>query len=121
MRITKLARIIAITSATIVASGGAAAQTATVNDSIHAAKTLFTWRDGVLAAGFTGLTVALFPIDRRVAQHLQESSKHANHFLKNASRDVQYVAEPGSIVIGVGLYGVGRLAHWRDVADLGLH
>lgn len=96
-------------------------QTAIAGDSIHAAKTLFTWRDGVLAAGFAGLTVAMFPADKHFAEKLQDSSTQASHFLKNASRDVQYIADPGSIVIGVGLYGVGRLAHWREVADLGLH
>lgn len=34
---------------------------------------------------------------------------------------MQYVADPGAIIIGISLYGVGRLAHWRQVADLGLH
>ena len=42
-------------------------------------------------------------------------------FLKSASRNVQYVADPGSIVIGVALLGVGRAGHWREMADLGLH
>jgi membrane-associated phospholipid phosphatase len=99
----------------------ARAQTPMAGDSIHAAKTLFTWRDGVLAGGFVGLTVVMLPADKHFALQLQDSSTQANHFLKNASRDVQYVADPGSIVIGVGLYGIGRLAHWREVADLGLH
>lgn len=96
-------------------------QTTVVGDSIHAAKTLFTWRDGALAAGFAGLTVAMFPGDRAIAQHLQDSSTQANHFLKHASQGIQYFADPGSIVIGVSLYGIGRVGHWRDVADLGLH
>jgi membrane-associated phospholipid phosphatase len=34
---------------------------------------------------------------------------------------VQYIADPGSIIIGVSMYGIGRVARWRDVADLGLH
>lgn len=97
------------------------AQTPIVGDSIHAGKTLFTWRDAALAAGFTGLTFAMFPVDRSFAQRLQDSSNQASHFLKNASRGIEYFADPGSIIIGVSLYGVGRVAHWRDVADLGLH
>jgi membrane-associated phospholipid phosphatase len=99
----------------------ATAQTAMPGDSIHAAKTLFTWRDGVLAAGFTGLTIAMFPVDKHFAEKLQDPGNQANHFLRNASKNVELVADPGSIVIGVGLYGVGRVAHWREVADLGLH
>jgi membrane-associated phospholipid phosphatase len=100
-------------------SGGA--QIKVEGDSIHAAKTLFTWRDAVLAGGFVGLTVAMFPLDQSAARHLQDSSSQASHFLKNTSKAVQYVADPGSIVIGVGMYGVGRIAHWRTVEDLGLH
>ncbi len=98
-----------------------AAQTAMPGDSIHAAKTLFTWRDGVLAGGFAGLTIVMFPADKSIASRLQDSSTQANRFFKNASRDVQYIADPGSVVIGVSMYAVGRLAHWRPLADLGLH
>src|SRR5690242_192347 len=97
------------------------AQTPMRGDSIHAAQTLFTWRDAALAAAFAGTTIAMFPIDRATARHLQDSTTQANRFLKNASRDVQYVADPGSIVIGVSMYGVGRMLHSRNVADLGLH
>ncbi len=91
------------------------------NDSVHAAKTLFTWRDAALAGGFSVLTVAMFPLDRSFAKRLQDSTTQANHFFKNASRGLQYFADPGSVVIGVSMYGVGRLANWKPVADLGLH
>ena len=97
------------------------AQTPMPGDSVHAAKTLFTWRDAALAGGFTVLTVAMFPIDQSVARRLQNPNTQANRFFKNASTDVQYMASPGSIIIGVGMYGVGKLGHWREVADLGLH
>jgi membrane-associated phospholipid phosphatase len=107
--------------AALLVSSSAGAQTQMAGDSIHAAKTLFTWRDGVLAGGFTGLTIAMFPVDKALARHLQDSSTQANRFFKNASKGIQYFADPGSIVIGVSLYGVGRLAKWRDVEDLGLH
>ena len=99
----------------------AESQTPMHGDSVHAAKTLFTWRDGVLAAAFTATTIAMFPIDQSAARHLQDSTTQASRFLKNASRDVQYVADPGSVAIGVSMYAVGRVAHWRNVADLGLH
>ena len=113
--------LVALVAGMFILSERVSAQTPMAGDSIHAAKTLFTWRDGVLAAGFAGLTVAMFPVDKHFAQRLQDSSTQTSHVFKNVSRDVQYIADPGSIVIGVGLYGVGRLAHWRQVADLGLH
>jgi membrane-associated phospholipid phosphatase len=101
-------------------ASNAIAQTAPAADSATT-KTLFTWRDAALAGGFTVLTIAMFPVDRSVARRLQVPGNQENRFLKNASRGVQYVADPGSIVIGMGMYGVGRLAGWREVADLGLH
>jgi membrane-associated phospholipid phosphatase len=114
-------RTLATLTLLVLAPHDAPAQTRIVGDSIHAAKTLFTWRDGVLAFGFTTLTVAMLPIDRYEAQELQDSLAQAHRFFRNASRSVAYVADPGSIVIGVSLYGIGRLAHWRTVADLGVH
>lgn len=101
--------------------GAASAQTKIEGDSIHAAKTLFTWRDAALAGGFVGLTAAMFPLDQSTARELQDSTSQASHFLKHSSKAVAYIADPGSIVIGVGLYGVGRLAKWHNVEDLGLH
>ena len=108
----------------IVLGAPLAAQSTVARDTTHRdspALPLFTWRDGALAGGFAGLTVAMFPIDQRVARHLQDSTTQANRFFRNGSRAVQYVADPGAIIIGVSLYGVGRLAHWHQVADLGLH
>jgi membrane-associated phospholipid phosphatase len=96
-------------------------QTALVDDSVHAAKTLFTWRDGVLAAGFAGLTVAMFPADRALARRVRDSAFQNSPLLKPASRAIAYVAAPGSIIIGVSLYTVGRVTRLREVQDLGLH
>ena len=108
----------------VLAVSGAAAQDVPgvrPADTSHVQKTLFTWRDGVLGAGFVGATVAMFPLDKHWALKLQDSTTQANRFFKNASKGVQYIADPGSIVIGVSLYGIGRVEHWRDVEDLGLH
>jgi membrane-associated phospholipid phosphatase len=102
----------------LVMSTSALAQSGTSDSS---RKTLFTWRDGALAGGFVVLTVAMFPVDRSLAARLQDSSTQASHFIKNASRSVQYVADPGSLLIGAGMYAVGRVTHWHELTDLGLH
>lgn len=99
----------------------AAAQTPMLGDSIHAAKTLFTWRDAVLASGFVGLTIAMLPADRALAHRLQDSTVQENRLFKRASVGIQYVADPGAIVIGTSLYAIGRVGKWRGLADLGLH
>ncbi|HEX5971531.1 MAG TPA: phosphatase PAP2 family protein [Gemmatimonadaceae bacterium] len=84
-------------------------------------KTLFTSRDAWLAAGFAGLTVAMFPLDRHLAHTLRDSSLQSNRFLSDISRGAETLVQPGAIIIGAGLYTVGRIGGWRNVADLGWH
>jgi membrane-associated phospholipid phosphatase len=91
------------------------------HDSVHAAQTLFTYRDAALAGGFVALTIAMFPIDKSVAGRLQNPNTQANRFFENASTDVRFLADPGSVIIGVSMYGVGKIAGWKNVADFGLH
>src|SRR5690349_15302830 len=97
------------------------AQITVHQDSVHAAKTLFTYRDAVLAAAFAGLTVAMFPVDKSVASRLQNPNAQANHLFENAATDVRVLADPGSVIITASMYGIGKLAGWRNVADFGLH
>ena len=99
----------------------ALAQTPMPHDSVHAAQTLFTYRDAMLAAGFAGLTIAMFPVDKSVAGRLQNPNTQANRFFENASTDVRILADPGGMVIGVSMYGIGRVAGWKNVADFGVH
>jgi membrane-associated phospholipid phosphatase len=82
---------------------------------------LFTGRDVVRAVGFAGLTVAMFPIDRSIARRLTNERSKANRFLNRASKGVEVIADPGSIIIGSSLYVVGRVTHHPDLEDLGWH
>lgn len=84
-------------------------------------KHLFNRRDVVIAGAMTVTTFALFPLDKRLAKELQDSSTQANQFLKDASRRVAYIASPGAYYIGGGLWAVGRLTNHPRVADLGWH
>lgn len=84
-------------------------------------QTLFTFRDAALAAGFAGLTVAMFPADRHVAQRLQDEELQANRFLEKSATGFEVISTPGSFIIGGGLYAYGRLAGHPDLADLGWH
>ena len=97
------------------------AQTPTPRDSADVGKTLFTYRDALLAVGFASVTVAMFPVDKSVARRLQNPNVQANRFFENASNDVRILADPGGVIIGLSTYGVGRLAKWKNVADFGLH
>src|SRR3954468_13242170 len=82
---------------------------------------LFNGRDVIRALGFTGLTIAMFPVDRSIARRLTNERSKANQFLNNASKGVEYIADPGSIVIGTSLYVIGRVSHHPGLADLGWH
>lgn len=84
-------------------------------------KTLFTYRDAALAAGFAVLTVAMFPADRHIAETLQDEEVRANKFFDKAGKGVEAITTPGAFIIGGGLYAAGKLTSHPDLADLGWH
>jgi membrane-associated phospholipid phosphatase len=92
-------------------------------DTAHASRhqTLFTYRDAAMAAGFVGLTVVMFPVDRHIAEQLQDEDLQAQRFLDRSATGVEWISSPGAFVIGGGLYAVGRLAKKPNLADLGWH
>ena len=102
---------------------GADGRTVTTRDTSHAPqhKTLFTYRDAALAAGFVGLTVAMLPADRHIAQSLQDPDLRANKFFDKSAKGVEVITSPGAFIIGGGLYAAGRLTHNANLADLGWH
>ncbi|HEY4953805.1 MAG TPA: phosphatase PAP2 family protein [Gemmatimonadaceae bacterium] len=97
-----------------------AARAQTVDSSAHASP-LFTKRDAFLGVGFAALTLALLPMDRVIAERLQDSATQSNRFLAGAATDFERAAVPGAYLMGGVLYAAGRLGHLDRVADLGLH
>lgn len=81
----------------------------------------FTLKDAILAGAFAVGTVAMFPLDKRLAIHLTNPGAQGNTFFKNWSHNVEVITSPGAYLIGGGLYAVGRLGHFERVADLGWH
>jgi membrane-associated phospholipid phosphatase len=81
----------------------------------------FTKKDALLAVGFVAGTALMFPLDKHVAERLQDSSTQANHFFKNASTGLELIASPGAYIIGGTLFVVGKVGKWDRVADLGWH
>ena len=104
----------------IALSTQAGAQVISAPDTAHP-QPLFNGRDVVRAVGFTGLTIAMFPLDRSLARRLTNEKSKANRFLNGASKGVEYIADPGSIVIGTGLYLFGRFTNHPGIEDLGWH
>lgn len=86
-----------------------------------ARKPFFTWRDAAIIEAFAIATVAIAPLDRRLADRLQDSTVQENRAMKNTAAFVETVTEPGSFIIGGGMYLYGRLRDNHRAADLGLH
>jgi membrane-associated phospholipid phosphatase len=87
----------------------------------RSADPLFIPRDALIAAGFVLGTVAMFPLDRRIAEELQDPGTQANRFFRHASKGVEAIASPGAYYIGGSLWLIGRVARWDRVAQLGWH
>ncbi|MDB4912714.1 MAG: phosphoesterase PA-phosphatase related protein [Gemmatimonadetes bacterium] len=91
-------------------------------DTAHADRhTLFTTRDAALAAGFVGLTFAMFPVDRHFAELIQKEDIQGNKGIDQFARNVERIAAPGAFIIGGSMYLLGRSSSHRDIADLGWH
>ena len=82
---------------------------------------LFTQRDAWYALGFAAGTVAMFPLDKKVAGNLQRPGTQTNRFLRDVATSFRLSAQPGALIIGGSLYAVGRLGRIERAADLGLH
>ena len=83
-------------------------------------QTLFTYRDAILAAGFVGLTVAMFPIDENVARQIRQDSTF-NGFTQKSAVGFETISTPGAYVIGASLYLFGRVTKRQNLADFGWH
>ncbi len=81
----------------------------------------FTGRDAAIAGAFTAGAILATTFDSRFASWLQTRRSHENQFVHNSAAAFGFMGNPAPEIIGVALYGVGRIAHARPVAALGLH
>ncbi len=98
------------------------AQMAVRRDTIarYADAPLFTSGDAALAAGFVGLTVAMFPLDKTIARRLAHDTLQYPGRNTSAT-DIEYLAVPGVLILAPALYAYGRFGHHPVVEDVGLH
>ena len=82
---------------------------------------LFTQRDAWVGAGFVLATAAMYPLDKALARRLQDPRTQANRFLRHQATNLRLIGEPGTLIIGATMYGIGRLGGNERMADLGLH
>ena len=85
------------------------------------ARPLFGPRDALYAGGFVAGAVALAPFDHRLAVWFQRPSLQNNRDADRIASLFRLSGDPGSIIVGVSMYGAGRVLHQHRIADLGLH
>lgn len=117
---TLLLRAALILAALLGAGAPLAAQEADTS-AVPAGVPFFAPRDALVAGGFLLGAAALAPLDRALANRIQDSTTQANRRLHVGATAFNTVAIPGSFVIGTGLYAVGRAIGDSRTADLGLH
>jgi membrane-associated phospholipid phosphatase len=100
---------------------GALAPVTAQGDSTAHQRSLFTWRDGVLAGAFALGTIAIRPLDKSAVVEFQAPTRQQNRNLKRAALGFDRIALPGSTIIGVTMYATGRLSNNDRLAELGLH
>ena len=90
-------------------------------DTTRKRQLLFTPADAALAVGFVGLTFAMFPVDRSIAQRLENENSKANKFFDRSATGVEVISVPGAYLIGPAIYAFGRYTNHPNVEDLGWH
>ena len=97
-------------------------RTVVPRDTAHAERrqTLFTFRDAILAGGFAGITVAMFPLDKNIARQIRQDSTF-NGFTQKSAVGFETISSPGAYVIGGSLYLIGRFAKKPELQDFGWH
>jgi membrane-associated phospholipid phosphatase len=114
-------RIVLAAALAVLPCAPVGAQARTPTDTSEAQQTLFNKHDAWLAAGFAGLTVLMFPIDKHIETHLRDQSTPANRFFDRSATGLEFISTPGSFIIGGALYGLGVVADKPKLKDLGWH
>ncbi len=86
-----------------------------------AGEPLFTGDDLLFAGGFVLGTVALAPLDIRLAQMIRDSVPQSSRILRLGAGGFRLLGFPGSVLVSGGLYAAGRAADRPRLADVGLH
>lgn len=90
----------------------------------HAARAFdesrMSWCDPLIGAGFAAAALLAAPQDIAWARRARQRTSQQNSTFHSLAR-VRVVGDPGAIIITAGMYGIGRIAHNAELADVGLH
>jgi membrane-associated phospholipid phosphatase len=74
-----------------------------------------------MAGGFLTATLVAMPFDERLALWMQQPAQQNDAAMRNTATVFRNLADPGTVIIGGGLYLVGRLSRDHTMTDVGLH
>lgn len=82
---------------------------------------MFTSTDVVFLVSVGAMAITIAPVDAALAEWTQDTLLQRNTIYRRSAIFVREVATPGSLIIGGGLYVVGRAVGNERMAELGLH
>jgi hypothetical protein len=82
---------------------------------------LFTRRDALIASGLLAGALAIMPADEWLRGRVEQRSLQSSALTHDAANDLSLLGDPGTVILSVGTYAVGRLTGSRTVSDVGLH
>ena len=105
----------------LVVAPGVSAQAAPDSAKTAGLDKFFDWQDAIVAGGFVAGAIGMSFADRRLAHTLQDPSLQESVAVSDGAKFFRFMGQPAPEIIGVVLYGAGRLTHQRPIAALGLH
>ncbi|HEY7895442.1 MAG TPA: phosphatase PAP2 family protein [Gemmatimonadaceae bacterium] len=101
---------------------GAAQARDMARDTARAApRALFTRHDAFVATGLLAGALALMPADEWFRNHVEERSLQSSTTAHTVANDFSLLGDPGTVILSLGTYAVGRIAGSHTVSDVGLH
>lgn len=91
------------------------------NDTIAGKKPLFTVGDLLVVGGFTLGTIVLAREDRHLTHQLQVQARQSNRILMGGATVFRLMGDPGAIVTGTTIYGIGLADSNHRTQEVGLH
>lgn len=121
MRRRITATCMVVTLAMTPAAGDAQDSASARRDSLIPDARLFIRSDLYVLAGFVGATVAMFPLDERLAKSVRREHYVDNSTLRSVEDALNILGGPAPLLVGGATYMFGRLSGRPRVAHVALH
>ena len=101
--------------------GSAAAPLAAQSADTAHARPVFTRSDAIVASALVAGAVALMPADDWFRGRVEQSGVQSSTTAHSIANDFSLLGDPGTVILSLGTYAVGRIAGSRTVSEVGLH